>query len=462
MNKTSLTTALIAMILAAPGTSLAAAASDADIAELRRALQQVNQRLDSLEQQNQALKTQNQQLEAKNQELESKSKALEESNDRQTDQLAQMSAKAKGADWASRITWKGDVRVRHENIDPGEAVKEQTRERFRARFGLTAKINDTINATLQIASNGGNGDPRSTNQTMGSGLDRKGLAIDLAYIDWALAQGFSMQLGKMPYPFQRIPSLFWDPDITPEGASVKFAQGPFFASVYGYMLSESVANSDSTWIGGQVGLKGDVGPVKLTGALMYYDVGAVQNRVVSAITPTAGAPAVCAAGLLNNAFFGGAQGNSTFNNGDNCSRLLNDFNIYEVMGQAEFGIGKLPVVVFANYARNDAADDLNTAYSGGFAIGRASNPMTWEFGYAYQKTEKDALFGQFVDSDFGGGITDVDGSVFKIGFAPAKNWVLNGTYFLNSRFVDRPITVGGVARQDVDYDRYQIDFNVKF
>jgi hypothetical protein len=132
------------------------------------------------------------------------------------------------------------------------------------------------------------------------------------------------------------------------------------------------------------------------------------------------------------------------------------------MGQAEFGIGKLPVVVFANYARNDAADDLNTAYSGGFAIGRASNPMTWEFGYAYQKTEKDALFGQFVDSDFGGGITDVDGSVFKIGFAPAKNWVLNGTYFLNSRFVDRPITVGGVARQDVDYDRYQIDFNVKF
>ena len=88
--------------------------------------------------------------------------------------------------------------------------------------------------------------------------------------------------------------------------------------------------------------------------------------------------------------------------------------------------------------------------------------MTWEFGYAYQKTEKDALFGQFVDSDFGGGLTDTDGSVFKIAYVPAKNWTLNGTYFLNSRFIDVPITVAGAPKTGLDYDRYQIDFNVKF
>ncbi len=119
-------------------------------------------------------------------------------------------------------------------------------------------------------------------------------------------------------------------------------------------------------------------------------------------------------------------------------------------------------MVFANYAENTAADDLNTAYAAGFTIGRASNPRTWEFGYAYQKTEKDALFGQFVDSDFGGGLTDVDGSVFKIVYAPAKNWTLNGTYFLNNRFLDVPTNVAGVPTNDLDYDRYQIDFNVKF
>src|SRR5262249_31098662 len=158
------------------------------------------------------------------------------------------------------------------------------------------------------------------------------------------------------------------------------------------------------------------------------------NRVTSIVAPSGARPAVCAAGLLNNAFFGGAQGNSTFNNGDNCSRLLHDFNVWEVTGQAEFALGRVPLVLFVDYWENTDADDLNTAYAAGFTIGRAVNPMSWEFGYAYQKTEKDALFAQFIDSDFGGGLSDSDGSVFRIGFGLAKNWILNGTYFLNKRF----------------------------
>ena len=40
---------------------------------------------------------------------------------------------------------------------------------------------------------------------------------------------------------------------------------------------------------------------------------------------------------------------------------------------------------------------------------KASAPKSWEIGYVYQKTEKDAVFGQFVDSDFGGGVTDTKG-----------------------------------------------------
>jgi hypothetical protein len=46
--------------------------------------------------------------------------------------------------------------------------------------------------------------------------------------------------------------------------------------------------------------------------------------------------------------------------------------------------------------------------------------------------------------------------VLKVGYAPAKNWVLNGTYFMNKRFVD---AIGATAS---DYDRYQIDLNFKF
>lgn len=447
--KRTILSAAIAAVLAGP--SLAAAATDAEFAELRRALEGVSARLDALEQKNQTLET-------KNKELEEKNVKLEEANDKQTDQIAQGRAKATSAEWASRIAWRGDLRYRHEYIEPGEVINDQTRQRIRARFGFTAKANDTLNATIQLATNGGNNDPRSTNQTLGEGWSRKGVAIDLAYVDWAPVAGLNVQLGKMPYAFQRVPSYFWDGDITVEGGQVKFAKGPFFGSAFGYWLSEAALTSDANVVGAQLGLKGDLGGMKWTAAAMYYDIGAVQGEVTTIVTGT-GTP--CAAGLLSNAFFGGAQGNTTVTVA-NCARLLNDYNIYELLGQADFNLGSLPLTLFANYAENTDPADLNTAYSAGFTLGRASNPKTWELGYIYQVTEKDALFGQFIDSDFAGGITDADGSVLKIGFAPARNWVLNGTYFKNSRFNDRPLTVGGVPRTEIDYDRYQIDFNLRF
>jgi hypothetical protein len=202
--------------------------------------------------------------------------------------------------------------------------------------------------------------------------------------------------------------------------------------------------------------------MKWTAAAMYYDLGAVQNEVTTIIAPSGMLPAVCAAGLLNNAFFGGAQGNTTFNNGDNCNRLLNDFNIWEVLAQTEFSLGSLPLTLYANYSENTEADDFNTAYGAGFTLGRASTPRSWELGYVYANIEKDGLFGQFMDSDFGGGLTDTKGSVFRLIYAPARNWTINATYFLNERFVDVPITVGGVPITGSDYDRYQIDFNVRY
>jgi hypothetical protein len=293
-------------------------------------------------------------------------------------------------------------------------------------------------------------------------MTRKQVAIDLAYFDWAPVQGFNLQLGKMPYPFERVSTPTWDPDLTPEGGAVKYTKGPFFGSVFGYWLSEAALTSDSNVAGAQLGFKGDLGGMKWTAAAMYYDVGAVQNEVTTIIAPSGMLPAICAAGLLNNAFFGGAQGNSTFNNGDNCNRLLNDFNIWEVLAKGDFALGSIPLSLFANYSENTEADDLNTAYGAGFTLGRASNPRTWELSYVYAKIEKDGLFGQFMDSDFGGGITDTEGSVFRLVYAPARNWTINGTYFLNERFVDVPITVAGVPITGTDYDRYQIDFNVRY
>ena len=167
------------------------------------------------------------------------------------------------------------------------------------------------------------------------------------------------------------------------------------------------------------------------------------------ITPAAPA---CTANLT---FFGGPQGNTTIAAGG-CSTLLNDFNLIDGFVQADFTVGSQPLTLFGHYLQNQEASDLDAAWASGFSYGKASNPMTWEFGYFYQSVEKDSQFGQFLDSDFGGGVTDTKGSVFRLGFAPAKNWVLNGTYFMNDRFVD---AAGATQR---NYDRYQLDLNFKF
>ena len=102
---------------------------------------------------------------------------------------------------------------------------------------------------------------------------------------------------------------------------------------------------------------------------------------------------------------------------------------------------------------------LDTAIAFGVTLNKASAPKSWEVGYVYQKTEKDAVFGQFVDSDFGGGVTDTRGSVFKAAWVPAANWTLNGTYFINTRFNDAPTRA---TTTDLDYKRLQLDLNFKY
>jgi hypothetical protein len=449
--KKSLTIGAVAMLLATP----ALAQSKATIEQIMQELSALSARVGRLEQDNAQLKTDNAALQAENDRLSATSEYLKDNASATRKQLAEEGPKvaeaskiAKGAEWASRISWKADARYRHEFVDPEEATDEQTRHRIRARLAMTATISDTLAGTIGIATNGGSNDPRSTNQTLGEGWTRKGIALDLAHVDWKPTDSFGMSFGKMPQPWYKVSGYFFDNDINPEGIAARVATGPFFANAYGMWLSERSTASDATLLGGQLGVTGDIGGVKLTGALGYFDVGSVQGEITTASTSIP-----CA---NNTAFFGGAQGNTTVADALGCPTLLYDFNMVEALAQAEMTVAGQPLQVWAQYIQNQEADDLDTGWLAGFNWGKAGNPMTWEFGYAYGAIEKDAQFGQFVDSDFGGGVTDIDGSIVKLGFAPAKNWVLNGTYFMNSRFVDAP---GATER---DYDRYQIDFNWKF
>ncbi|MFO1399988.1 MAG: putative porin [Steroidobacteraceae bacterium] len=453
--KSILVSGAVAALIAGP--ALADETTDA-IAQLRQELE--------------ALKTRNDRLEAEVDYLKANASAGHKDSAEQTAAVDTLKSTV------AKYTWSGDLRVRHELIDtaPNTATPEHTRERdrVRLRFGVAAKVNDTVTAKIQLSTvNSGDDNPRSTNQTEGEAWSRKAIGIDLAYVDWKLHPQFNLQLGKHPQPWVRTASYFWDGDLTPEGAALKFSRGPVFGGLFYDWLGERDNNttpslrSDAKLLGAQLGMKPQFGPVTLTGAVAYYEITNVRDQIASA-TPASGNPSggTCA---INPAFSGSTNGNTVYNDNGasaHCSRLLSGFKPLSALLQADLKLGRFPLSVFADYMQNTAAvanpvagSKLDTAWAFGFTFNKASAPKSWELGYVYQKTEKDAVFGQFVDSDFGGGVTDTKGSVFKAAWVPAANWTLNGTYFINTRFNAAP---SAANTHDLDYKRLQLDLNYKY
>src|SRR5690606_18283885 len=80
-----------------------------------------------------------------------------------------------GAAWSERVTFDGDFRLRHEAIreEPGE---DRDRERYRARFGIAAKLTENLELGLRLAT--GEGDPVSTNLDFGESFSAANIRID--------------------------------------------------------------------------------------------------------------------------------------------------------------------------------------------------------------------------------------------------------------------------------------------
>ncbi|HKU16391.1 MAG TPA: putative porin [Steroidobacteraceae bacterium] len=450
---------MIAAAVAAALAQLPAAAQAAspnDLAEIREQLQGLMQRVDKLEQENQALKSENEQLKAQGEEFKAQGDYLKAETRGLRKDAATTSAAVsavKGADWAGRVTLSGDIRYRYEYISDdtlsaavnGVTAADRYRDRIRARFNAVAKATDTITVGFGLTTTEGQ-DPRSGNQSLSGVFTKKPIELDLAYFDWKFATWGNLIGGKMKQPFVKgAQNLFWDNDITPEGVAVAFNSGIWFGSAYNFWLNEisgaeNTITSDPMVHGAQIGVKLPVGSSTLTLAGHYYDLSASQGRVPAPF------------------YNANANNNTTIGTGATLA-LLNDYEVFDALVQYDTTLGSLPFQLWVEAAQNQDPDDNDTAYSGGFLLGRASNPKTWEVGAMYQKLEKDALFAQFIDSDFAGGFSDNEGLVVRAGYAPVRNWVLNATYIISKRNAE---VANSALQTDVDYNRLQLDFNVKF
>jgi hypothetical protein len=279
--------------------------------------------------------------------------------------------------------------------------------------------------------------------------------------------------GKQSIPWTTTVSYFFDKDLTPEGIAAKYVRGPFFANAVYTAINErdsatsSLTAKDADMYASQIGWKQAIGKVTWTAAAGYFALNGIRDRVVSA----AGGCTIDGAfgsgqGTGNNAF-----GNTTYTGGalnttgssTSCVRLLNDYNLFEVLAQADWTAGKYPISVFVDYIKNNgvlasqAANKQDTAVAAGFLFNKASAAKSWEIGYVYQQFDKDGVWTGFTDSDYAGGSNDSAGGVLKLAYIPATNWTLNAQYFMNNRFVDN-----SDATPTRSYRRLQLDLNFKY
>jgi len=274
---------------------------------------------------------------------------------------------------------------------------------------------------------------------------RKAVYIDLAYFNKEIVPGLNLTGGKFKNFFFRPGknSLLWDSDWNPEGLGLTYQGGIFFANALGTWLDGDSSGGSTFVSGGQAGFALPLGDaVKLTAGVGYYDIG-VQGKSITFVVDDK-------LKYFGNSFVCDPLGST---DPADCAYAL-DYSELEGFAELGFSLLGIPTSVFVDYVQNRDADVNDTGYAAGFTLGKLKGKGTWDFSYAYQDLEADAVIGALTDSDFGGGGTDTKGHVFRGAYGFGDKWNLGFTYFLNE--------IGENAGNKRDYDRVQLDANFKY
>jgi hypothetical protein len=428
MNAKILAASLVAgFIMVSP--PLLADGHDSELDAMRHQLQAFSERLDRLEQSNRDLRQENARLRESSEE---NAAAVAEVGE-QTSAVAEQFNTASGASsWTDRITLKGDFRFRQEGIDE-QGNNTRNRTRVRARAAIVADVTNDVQVGLGFASGGD--DPVSTNQTLGGGGSTKDMRLDLAYFQWSGLENTSIVGGKFKN-FLYKPgksALLFDGDWNPEGIGLAWADGDYFVNAIGTWLESDSKKGTEFSYGLQAGFKKLLGNnAVLTAGISYYDIGTQGEGSYYGD---------------DDDFFGNSFDPVT-------NTYLYDYEELELFAELGFELAGRPATVFADYVQNLDAPVFDSGYAVGFKYGSAKAQGTWEFGYAWQDLEADAVLGLLTDSDNAGGGTDTRGHMLKGGYAIATNWNAGVTYFINQRDVNTG------ARHD--YDRLQFDLMFKY
>ncbi len=366
-----------------------------------------------------------------------------------------LSAGVGAAEWHEKIKAGGDLRCRGEMIKL-ELREQDTRTRIRARLRLAGEANESWSVGLGLAT--GTDDPVSTNTTLTGGFARKGIMLDLAYIDFhpRAITGFRMLAGKMSLPFEVAEGteLMWDNDLTPEGFAVRYRRHAgerieLFANgaLFNIRDTDPDRHGEAWMLGGQTGI--DAALARGVGVT----IGAGYFNYEGAIGKYGFYRPHEFYGNTTSLWIGKTEigGHQYYYRG-----YSHDFNIFEAIGVVDLGLGdRADFALYGTYANNVRADDRNVAWLAGGSASRGRDRGAVKLHANYRRVESDAVIGIFADSDFGGGGTDGKGWELGCAFGAAKGVDLSVTWFLNAKNV-------ADERLETGYERLQLDVQARF
>lgn len=349
------------------------------------------------------------------------------------------------ADWVEKVRFGGDIRVRMDSINGDDpSFVDRTRYRFRARFGVELDLANDLEVGVRLTTSDG-GNPISQNVTFAGNADKKGIAFDEVYLQYApLHHGDwkgSIVAGKFNNPLHFPSTILYDKDYTPEGFSQVVSydlndNNTISVILTEYILDELKSSSRNPWqFGGQVRwdatwssrVKSSIGAAGFS--IMHPESLTVANvpYIGQGNTRTAGGA------LVNNydVFYGDAGLTYTFDS-------------------APLYRGKFPLYAYGNAIYNFGASDQNVGYGVGVRFGKASKRGQWELNYLWTHMEADAWWDQFVESDFGAvwtaapaagkagyfSGTNVEGHWIKGTYAIFDQWSVSVAYFITGLIQD--------------------------
>ncbi len=351
--------------------------------------------------------------------------------------------------WTDRITLGADIRLRQERIyTEGIGGGADNRTRLKARLMVTGKVEDNLTANIRI----GTGDPAANgagplvsldNFTGGGG--RKAIWLEIANMDWSLMDGFNIALGKNPNPYWTAgnSALVFDPNVTMEGVTVKYAMDlgsmkPFANASYTAVnntapTAAGAAEQDVSLAAIQLGVTGKMDPLWWTVAVSKVDYNGVKG--------TAG---IGQFGFAGNAATAGAY----------------DFDYKLLNAGLEVGVdvAGMPIKGFYDYVTNSDPSSLNVGALAGVRVNQLKDTGSWAAEYSYRDVQRDAVLGAQSDIEFGGGENGTRGHKVWVGYQLSKATTVAAGYFANTLRTHLGSAPGG----SIAHERMYLDVAATF